>query len=562
MKLTDKYNPLKLNTEIIAATMLLPLFLSYIETSIVFALNLKISPYLFPIALLLSIIIILIKNKITLSNVFSLFLGLLFVSGLIYLNCLYDDWSYDGNFYHQEIIVYLLDGWNPFYELSPSSNSSLWAKHYTKCLETVEACVASSIGLIEAGKAVNYMIVLGSTALVPQFLKNYFPNLSSKNIILTTIIIALNPVAMGQLPTFYIDYAAYYYVILAIIFSISFINKPNYLYSGLITSVIIFAAGTKFTSFFYVGMVMASITFYLIYKRQYKKAIRIASISLLAALIGTVFTGFHPYMTNYINLNNPLYPLVGADAVDIMVQSIPADYLNHNRFYNLIHSLFSLRIPGYDSRVGGFGFAMPLLIILSFVSLCISSSKYKKLLIYGYVMTILSSIIFKEVFWARYVPHLWLIVVFGFISCFYITSKRTRKFFKICVLCLTLVNSSAIYIVNLSFGIFETIKRDKVFNWCIQNSETIGVYQAEAGLRRHLIEKNINFSDLNNLNLNEFHQGFAYCLDKDNSKAQLILIPGDVSINELFLNKKLFNVINFSNYYVVPENKAWPNHIK
>lgn len=183
MKLTDKYNPLKLNTEIIAATMLLPLFLSYIETSIVFALNLKISPYLFPIALLLSIIIILIKNKITLSNVFSLFLGLLFVSGLIYLNCLYDDWSYDGNFYHQEIIVYLLDGWNPFYELSPSSNSSLWAKHYTKCLETVEACVASSIGLIEAGKAVNYMIVLGSTALVPQFLKNYFPNLSSKNII-------------------------------------------------------------------------------------------------------------------------------------------------------------------------------------------------------------------------------------------------------------------------------------------------------------------------------------------------------------------------------------------
>ena len=148
-------------------------------SSVVFLCGGTINPYVFPISVLLSISIIYSlsrtdKKLFVSSALFHLIflLAALFASGFIY------DYGFDGTRYHQDSISRLHDGWNPVYD--SQIDARLWVKHYAKGIEIIAASIFSTTGFVDAGKAVNLMLVFASMFFTYRFLSIYFEFLSSR----------------------------------------------------------------------------------------------------------------------------------------------------------------------------------------------------------------------------------------------------------------------------------------------------------------------------------------------------------------------------------------------
>lgn len=108
----------------------------FIGSSLLFIFKISINKLNILIFPLISILIsryLLIKDKQNISWKFLILTLVLFYLLLIILGVLNNwiwDYSYDSLAYHQEGVIRLKDGWNPFYE--SSANVNIWVKHYTK----------------------------------------------------------------------------------------------------------------------------------------------------------------------------------------------------------------------------------------------------------------------------------------------------------------------------------------------------------------------------------------------------------------------------------------------
>ena len=136
------------------------------------------------------------------------------------------DYSYDGNAYHQEIIAALCDGWNPTAPPGPFSDLTLWSLHYAKGIEIIESTVVALTGNLESGKAVNIILACASGAILAGVLRQWFPTVRPAMVAAITALAICNPVFVTQAPTFYIDYAKYFYTLLTIISLISLSVPP------------------------------------------------------------------------------------------------------------------------------------------------------------------------------------------------------------------------------------------------------------------------------------------------------------------------------------------------
>ncbi|MDE5785515.1 MAG: hypothetical protein K2H98_03195, partial [Duncaniella sp.] len=162
------------------------------------------------------------------------------------------DYSFDGLYYHQEIIAALCDGWNPFappFDSAPSY--SVWAVHYAKAIEIAAASVVSMTGSIEAGKAVNLIMVAGMAAAVWAWTSAVRPLAPHRLVI--TLVATANPVVLAQLFTYYIDFYKYVYLIfvLTALCDISAGRRRGY---AVLFMTLILAMATKFNIFFEAGV--------------------------------------------------------------------------------------------------------------------------------------------------------------------------------------------------------------------------------------------------------------------------------------------------------------------
>lgn len=135
------------------------------------------------------------------------------VSGSVGIAGLVFDASFDGQAYHQEAVLQMLDGWNPIrdpggaYESSnlyaPYSNE-LWIEHYPKGAWLESAAIVAATGRIESGKAPNLILLIASFMVVFAAMLLTLPSRRWLALLFAAVL-ALNPVAVTQLFTFYID---------------------------------------------------------------------------------------------------------------------------------------------------------------------------------------------------------------------------------------------------------------------------------------------------------------------------------------------------------------------
>lgn len=385
------------------------LFGCYALASILFLCSASVSPVLFPIALIGGWGIASIgcgsRERAGLALAAAAAWTVAICSGMMLW-----DFSYDGNAYHQESIAALCEGWNPVHPQPQFADLSIWSLHYAKGLEIIEATVVSTTGLLESGKAVNFILALSAALYAYEFIRRQFPAVDRRISACITLLAVCNPVFITQAPTFYIDYAKYFYTLLSIISIIDWVCGHHHARALLtLVMVIQLAVATKFNAFFEEGIVIATALIWLIIKGHARISAKLAGIALIAALAGVLPLGYHPYITNTLTAGHPLFPLMGSGSVDIMSYNTPDVFAEGNRFTNFLLSMTYPLLPKYDSRMGGFGPLFSIMMAISLVVLWRSHTRYRPVTLYIAGVTLVSCFFFEQSWWARYICQAWLI---------------------------------------------------------------------------------------------------------------------------------------------------------
>ncbi len=363
-----------------------------------------------------------------------LYTVLTLITALLTAALIYDH-SYDGNTYHQGSIIHMINGWNPIY--NPGQPESLWEIHYAKAIEIVAASITVCFHHIECGKAVNLLLMAASIFITAAFLRNTFTHLSSRKVLLYTILLALCPIVIRQAYIYYNDYALYSLLLITIIALITIYRNSNDKRVWVIAiATTLFAAATKFTIAFYIYLAWGVAIVWIFIKGKRQLSYQLALLALILLITGMCVVGYHPYITNTVGWGNPFYPLMGS-TVDIMSSNTPEIYLDGNRFTNWVRSLLynaqgtGIWLPlasdslhdyyiAYDSRIAGLG---PLFVyaLITAVALAawvhLRSHRHLTSQHNGSVYLLLAILltggcfIFEQSWWMRYIPFLWAVPV-------------------------------------------------------------------------------------------------------------------------------------------------------
>lgn len=418
----------------------IPFFILFIS-SILFICGFSLNPYISPVSIILSSLFVFFGFKIKKNNFILTLKMVIVLLVIVFVSLLLSffswDYSYDGQSYHQAIILVLKEGWNPVYQHHSgfqNNGLSLWIDHYAKGIEIIAAAIYSATGYMECGKAVNFIIIIASFFFVFNLLDEYFSFFKFRKKVIISFLLAASPVVVNQFITYYIDWSLY--SLLVILICAILLKSRDYIKYVSIVMVVFLSTVIKFNILFFVGFTIFIYLFYLFVLKEYLEVKKIFLISVLS-LIGAIFiSGINPYITNTIDHHNPFYPIVGSDSVDILTYQTPTNMRDKSRFEAILISLFSetnaqktdakVVFPLYlsssgiknagqpDIRVGGFGVFFSGILILSLVLYLFSQVKErsKKMNINLILFFLFFSIfILPAGWWARYVPFFYSIPI-------------------------------------------------------------------------------------------------------------------------------------------------------
>lgn len=357
---------------------------------------------------------------------------------LLIMAFLYDT-SYDGPWYHAAVIKEMTEGWNPFFQPILSIDETpyhidchIWMSHYAKGMETIQAGIVALTGNLESGKALNLFWLIALCGYIFTFLKQFLSGYKKWELVVLTSIVALNPVILGQLLTYMIDWTGYSLVIIGAICIYDYLVNEGKRNVITLTLLAFFLPTVKFNIvFWWVILLMGVVaTIWWTYKKFSKQLIVVVALSMT---LGFVIGGFNPYITNMVHKGNPVYPLIGKDKIDIMDIVTPKAILGKNRFYQVNYSLMSnpyhndkkgeegfhclsiskynvMSSPLHDPQLGGFGlffFEACVVLLILFMAVKKKDGKWKMmgLILIGLYLSLL---ILPSGFLARYVPYFYV----------------------------------------------------------------------------------------------------------------------------------------------------------
>lgn len=391
------------------------------------------------------------------------------------------DWSYDGMYYHKEAIIDLKEGWNPFYQSAQEAtvyatypDMDLWLDNYPKGIWLFSAVIYSITNHLETAKAVNILFLIPVFSIAADVMKSVY-QMSGKKSVIYGVLFAVNPVFICQLFTSYNDLAVGAIVIITALICIKIVSeKANNVTYMLLAAVLAVSCTVKFTAPALAGIVLLVFGIYYGVKnrKEPKRLIKPVAVVFAAFIAGICILGFDPYIKHILNHQNPVYPVLGEGAYDIMNTNPPEGFEDKNALKKLFLSVFSktsnatedapeLKIPlsvhrsewihlsNSDIRIGGFGVLFSGILILSFVIFLIALCHNKKIRGETCVVLIAFCLLlafFPESWWARYASYAYYVPVFFLVEAVHCNKTKILRyitgglialnalFFAICVL--------------------------------------------------------------------------------------------------------------------------------
>lgn len=497
-----------------------------IITNLLFIFKITITPYHLPIIYILSILGYILWKK----KEWKKALLVIVISSIVFIGCAFAatkmyDGTPDGNTYHKLSVGALKNGWNPVYESVGDFNKAEgnpfnvykdnvnvnWSDHYARGTETFGAVVYAFSGNIETGKMFNLLWVYIGIFIIFGLLKQM--NLNNWKSLLISVILAINPIIIVQLPNYYLDGVlaiSLFIIILCCLLQFKAQSKNEQKINYLILAMaIIWCCNTKFT-----GLAFAAVFcgMYYLYrhiknfikdKDNFKQIFIKDTIFYIATVIvALVIVGGSTYTKNLIDHGNPLYPLYGKDHVDNMVMmEIPKSLQKEDRLTIFLTSIFAkgenvspsysdegnepeLKLPltftqeeldNYsipDIRMGGFGPLFSAIFILGIIGTILIIVEYirkkdwNKLIPYSLTLILIMALILflDGGYWARYIPYFYLVPIFVLIHYFRKewNSHKIANVFAIVMAIVFVINSGLLLRIQ-----YQSIKNN---NWYAQST--------------------------------------------------------------------------------------------
>jgi len=500
----------------------------FIASTVLF-LGKTIAPWQFPLAVVASLglnyVVFGRRTGLSRRSQFGLFLGIplaLVLCSIWISGCFYDI-TFDGQAYHQEAIIQLEAGWNPYRQYLPDTvNQAIWVNHYAKGMEMVQSMIYATFQDIEMGKSVNLLLWIASVSIVLVLLQHLSPTLLRRNIFLS-ILISSSPVVFNQLLTYYVD-GALSSCLLILIATLILVHRQPHLCNWLLLAfVIVILANIKFTGVVYIVLFVGAFSAWYLTRRRQKTFYRLLAVAVPAGLLA-ILIGYNPYITNFIDYGHPLHPLMGAHKVDIMDINTPYGFKGKSEVERFFISLFAhtenlypwnrydiaLKIPftfnttdlanapKVDTRLAGFGPFFSGIVVLTIIIGFIIAKHVKKSKRYAGIaglvaIIVLSVVIMPESWWARYVPQLWFLPFVLLIGAEILLKRKPRTLLK--VIYIAYVLNFMFYLPNIlmigiltgqtnyQMRVFQAAEKPVIVDWGASQSNRIRFIEWEIPYR-------------------------------------------------------------------------------
>ncbi len=506
--------------------------------SLIFLCGFSISWVLLPLSFIFGTVLLIIfyNEKLSYKIFFEIIVGTLLFMLLVIISSFFYNFAWDGNTYHKYAVGLLSKGWNPLRELPSdqfigefSGSSNLWVEAYCKFTWILGANIYTITKDIETGKMYTMLGMVMVFVLVFYFLnkkgnKKYVS-------ILVALAASLNPIAIQQFNTFYLDGFLHLCLTMLLIALTMWLDKDTFdrkMSFSLVFSIMIICANIKFTGLLFGGIfcivyfLLDTIRNYKNYKKAFwKPSLITCGYFAIIAIIAICFAGSTSYMTNLFRHGTLTYPLTGPNKVDIMTPNSPFTEVNHIK--NLFISLFSymenfayssglkptLKFPFWfdlskesanltevDIRLSGFGIFFSAIFVISLIIIIVKLIKMKKdgkfwFLLTNLLMFVLITISITESWWARYAPCIYFTVLIAL----YLILKSSKKVFKILGIAFSVlvIFNSALFFKGTTSELQKSIEVSENLTE-ISLSGPVYVYDGIfPGSYFNLIDKNVDF---------------------------------------------------------------------
>lgn len=490
-------------------------------TTILFFVDITVSPIHLPIITIIAIIAFLIfykKDNIKI-NIVALIMGILIFVGVTFVEGKIYDTTADGNTYHKLAIGSMKNGWNPAYEdskdfkiedgnvfdTSEDNINTLWIDHYAKGTEIFAAVIYAFTGNIESGKGYTLLLMYIAFGIIFSYLyKDKKRNLFTSLVI--PVLLAVNAITVVQIFNYYVDGALMISILLILYSCIVESDKEKYDQKEnllILASNIILCINIKFTGLAFAAMFC--LVFYVYWliksyrqgKEEFIKTLKKYTIFYIITVIVSIgIVGYSSYMRNMIDHGHPLYPLYGEGHVDNMVvQEQPSSFSDKNHLEIFLISMFSkgenvsptyssenvqptLKIPGTiteeevenycipDIRVGGFGPLFSVVFIISIIGTIYIIAKFVKEkkwdLLIPYVLilgvTAFLILLLDGNYWARYIPYFYAVPILLLTYLLWDKNKKVEYIIGTVLSIIMIVN-----VVLVSYTVLKSTRANDIY---------------------------------------------------------------------------------------------------
>ena len=481
----------------VVGTLLGFFFLTQLFVVILFAVNLKVTFLVAPVAFILSLTggywfakrEGLTKKYLIASLSISLVITIisLFVANAFY------DLSWDGLWYHQTAVYQMAHGWNPVYDPLHNFTPHLqtWLRFYAKGPWYIDLALFETTQNIEMAKAAAIitfpLMFLAGFALMIEL------GLKKLNAAITSALITLNPVITCELVSYLVDGLMISFLFISTAAMIRWFRKPSLLLILIAIMSAVLCINSKFTGLVYLCFFIAAGGIYILIKER-KRFLKYLDFYSAAFIFGLVIIGWNPYITNTISRGNPFYPILGSSehpSLSAMGQDpielyeTPPNMRGKSRFIRFTYAIFGRpganpAYPGpdavlmppfdigwkdfsiyyfHDVRISGFGPLFSGVLILSIILLVFVLSQKnspKLFIILLCTAIILSLLVSQHTWWARYGPQLWLLPVIAIIAGFIFSKNRFTFWFTRALAAILLINAILIAVVHFNWEVDAT----------------------------------------------------------------------------------------------------------
>jgi len=333
------------------------------------------------------------------------------------------DFTADGMGYQQPTAEAILNGWNPF---GPDPNM-LWQQIYPSGAGAAEASVAALYGSIEAAKMLQIWWIVIALPVLLAGLASYLGPLSREQELLAALCV-FSSIVFAQLLTHYVDALVYLsgVTFLGALLMYGNWQRGNLMPCLAMAASILFLANAKLSGVYHAVALCATAVLFL-WVGTKRAPWKLAIILFAGGLVAVFFIGYRPYVTNFETYGIAMFP----DNPDAFIgNQRPSSFDPLPPPGRFFYSLFSisggaphkpaqLKLPWTihtmewkfagdpDARTGGFGplFAFGFLASFAlFAYAMIRKQPADNGLVLLSMLCLLSSALFPQSWWARYVP--------------------------------------------------------------------------------------------------------------------------------------------------------------